>query len=135
MFVEPVQGEGGIFPADKAFLQGLKDICEGAGAVLIFDEVQCGLGRTGYLWGHQSVDVAPDIMTVAKPLAGGLPIGAILCTRTWRTPWRPATTGPRSRADPWCAAANAVFDKVSDEKFLANVTARASSSGADCARL
>jgi len=125
VFVEPVQGEGGIFPADKAFLQGLKDICEAAGAVLIFDEVQCGLGRTGYLWGHQSVDVTPDIMTVAKPLAGGLPIGAILCTQEVANAMAPGDHGSTFAGGPLvCNAANAVFDKVSDEKFLANVTAR-----------
>jgi acetylornithine aminotransferase len=65
VFVEPVQGEGGIFPADRAFLEGLRKICDETGAVLVFDEVQCGLGRTGYLWGHQSVGVFPDIMVRA----------------------------------------------------------------------
>ena len=65
VFVEPVQGEGGIFPAYRAFLEGLRKICDETGAVLVFDEVQCGLGRTGYLWGHQSVGVFPDIMVRA----------------------------------------------------------------------
>ena len=70
VFVEPVQGEGGIFPANREFLQGLRDLCDEAGALLIFDEVQCGLGRTGKLFGYQNFDVEPDILTLAKPLAG-----------------------------------------------------------------
>lgn len=73
VFVEPVQGEGGIFPATKEFLQGLRQACDEAGALLVYDEVQCGLGRTGKLWGHELFGVEPDIMTLAKPLAGGLP--------------------------------------------------------------
>jgi acetylornithine aminotransferase len=91
----------------------------------VFDEVQCGLGRTGYLWGHQSVGVTPDIMTVAKPLAGGLPIGAILCTQDVADAMAPGDHGSTFAGGPLvCNAANAVFDKVSDDKFLANVTAR-----------
>lgn len=70
VFVEPIQGEGGIFPANREFLQGLRDLCDEAGALLIFDEVQCGLGRTGKLFGYQNFDVEPDILTLAKPLAG-----------------------------------------------------------------
>ncbi|KAK3260330.1 hypothetical protein CYMTET_30705 [Cymbomonas tetramitiformis] len=88
VFVEPVQGEGGVFPAQTEFLQGLRQLCDDAGALLVFDEVQCGLGRTGKLWGHEHYGVSPDVMacearawvlwgeqTLAKPLAGGLPIG------------------------------------------------------------
>ena len=70
VFVEPVQGEGGIFPASRDFLQGLRDLCDEAGALLVFDEVQCGLGRTGKLFGYQNFGVEPDILTLAKPLAG-----------------------------------------------------------------
>ena len=80
VFVEPVQGEGGIYPGTSAFLQGLRQLCDEAGALLIFDEVQCGLGRTGKLWAHEHYGVTTDIMTLAKPLAGGLPIGAVLVT-------------------------------------------------------
>ncbi len=71
--MEPVQGEGGIFPANHDFLQGLRDLCDEAGALLVFDEVQCGLGRTGKLFGYQNFDVVPDILTLAKPLAGKRP--------------------------------------------------------------
>ena len=72
VFVEPVQGEGGIFPASRDFLQGLRGLCDEAGALLVFDEVQCGLGRTGKLFGYQNFGVEPDILTLAKPLAGAL---------------------------------------------------------------
>jgi hypothetical protein len=72
------QGEGGCTPSQKAFLSGLRRLCDEAGALLVFDEVQCGLGRTGKLWGYEHYGVEPDLMSLAKPLAGGLPIGAVL---------------------------------------------------------
>ena len=80
VIVEPIQGEGGINLASDAFLRSLRQLCDENDATLIFDEIQCGLGRTGDLWAHTSSGVTPDIMTLAKPLAGGLPIGAILVT-------------------------------------------------------
>ncbi len=80
VIVEPIQGEGGINLAGAEFLQALRQLCDEKEAVLIFDEIQCGLGRTGELWAHTFSGVTPDIMTLAKPLAGGLPIGAILVT-------------------------------------------------------
>lgn len=70
VFVEPLQGEGGINTAHQEFLQGLRDLCDQAGALLVFDEVQCGLGRTGKLWAWEHFGVQPDMMTLAKPLAG-----------------------------------------------------------------
>lgn len=70
VFVEPLQGEGGINTAHQDFLQGLRDLCDQAGALLVFDEVQCGLGRTGKLWAWEHFGVMPDMMTLAKPLAG-----------------------------------------------------------------
>ena len=76
VFVEPVQGEGGIRQASPEFFSSLRALCDDIGALLVFDEVQCGLGRTGLLWAHEAVGVTPDILTAAKPLAGGLPIGA-----------------------------------------------------------
>lgn len=81
VLVEPIQGEGGVRPASQEFLQGLRQRCDQVGALLILDEVQCGLGRTGRLWAHQHYGLQPDLMTVAKPLGGGLPIGAILMTQ------------------------------------------------------
>ena len=80
VIAEPIQGEGGINLATAEFLQALRQFCDEHGATLIFDEIQCGLGRTGELWAHSFAGVSPDIMTLAKPLAGGLPIGAILAT-------------------------------------------------------
>ena len=80
VIVEPIQGEGGINLASAEFLQALRQLCVEQGAMLIFDEIQCGLGRTGDLWAHSFSGVTPDIMTLAKPLAGGLPLGAILTT-------------------------------------------------------
>lgn len=71
--MEPVQGEGGIFPASRAYLSGLRELCDEAGALLVFDEVQCGLGRTGTLFGYENYGVEPDILTLAKPLAGANP--------------------------------------------------------------
>jgi acetylornithine/N-succinyldiaminopimelate aminotransferase len=78
IIVEPVQGEGGIYLATPEFLQGLRDLADEYDALLIFDEVQCGVGRTGHLWAYEGYGVEPDMLTAAKPLAGGLPIGAIL---------------------------------------------------------
>lgn len=122
--VEPVQGEGGIQPAEPAFLQGLRQLCDQDGALLVFDEVQCGLGRTGYLWAHQAYDVAPDIMTLAKPLAGGLPIGATLVTEAIAQVMQPGDHGSTFAAGPLvCRAAQVVFDRINQPEFLANVRA------------
>lgn len=81
VIVEPIQGEGGVHPAAPEFLQGLRHLCDQHEALLVFDEVQCGLGRSGALWAHQLYDVTPDLLTAAKPLAGGLPLGAVLMTQ------------------------------------------------------
>ena len=78
VIVEPLQGEGGITPANEEFLQALRQKCDEHQALLIFDEIQCGLGRTGRLWAHQHFSVKPDILTFAKPIAGGLPMGGVL---------------------------------------------------------
>src|SRR5690606_29103786 len=78
IIVEPVQGEGGVRPLDAAYVQALRAAADDAGALLIFDEVQCGLGRTGRLFAYEETGVVPDLLTLAKPLAGGLPMGAVL---------------------------------------------------------
>jgi acetylornithine/N-succinyldiaminopimelate aminotransferase len=120
--VEPVQGESGVHPSGVEFLRALRDRCDEVGALLIFDEIQCGLGRTGYLWAHQACEVTPDIMTLAKPLAGGLPIGAILLTERVAEVMVPGDHGSTFAAGPLvCSAASAVFRRVSDEAFLARV--------------
>ncbi len=122
VIVEPVQGEGGVNPATPEFLQGLRDLCDQHGALLIFDEVQCGLGRTGKLWAYEAYGVEPDIMTLAKPLAGGLPIGATLVTDEVAAAIKPGDHGSTFAAGPLVtAAANVVFDRVSQPAFLAQV--------------
>jgi len=78
VMVEPVQGEGGIVPAEKEYLQGLRKLCDDHGILLIFDEIQCGMGRIGHLFAYQAYDVIPDMITIAKALGGGFPIGALL---------------------------------------------------------
>ena len=93
VIVEPIQGEGGINLASAEFLRALRQLCDEHDAVLIFDEIQCGLGRTGELWAHSSSGVSPDIMTLAKPLAGGLPIGAILVTEEVGSAMQPGDHG------------------------------------------
>ncbi|GAB4513774.1 MAG: aspartate aminotransferase family protein [Anaerolineae bacterium] len=124
VIVEPIQGEGGVHPADKAFLSGLRELCDRHHALLIFDEVQCGLGRAGTLWAHEFYGVTPDIMTLAKPLGGGLPIGAVLMTEAVASVMQPGDHGSTFGANPVaCAAAQVVVRRVSDAGFLANVRA------------
>lgn len=123
VIVEPVQGEGGVNPANSEFLQGLRALCDEYGALLIFDEVQCGLGRSGKLWAHQIYEVTPDMMTLAKPLAGGLPIGATLVTEPIAQSLAPGDHGSTFAASPLvCKAATVVFDRVKEPEFLADVS-------------
>ena len=120
--VEPLQGEGGIRPADQTFLQGLRELCDQNGALLIFDEVQCGLGRTGTLWAHEPCGVTPDLMTLAKPLGGGLPLGATLMTQAVADTIEPGDHASTFGANPVaCAAAQVVFGKISAPEFLEHV--------------
>jgi len=122
--VEPVQGEGGVNLADPGFLAGLRQLCDRHQALLIFDEVQCGLGRTGNLWGHELADVTPDIMTLAKPLGGGLPMGAVVMTEDVASAISPGDHGSTFAANPVvCAAAQVVLRRVSDAGFLGHVRA------------
>ncbi|KAL9231994.1 hypothetical protein vseg_007146 [Gypsophila vaccaria] len=123
VFVEPVQGEGGIYSATKEFLQSLRAACNEAGALLIYDEVQCGLGRTGHLWAHEPYGVYPDMMTLAKPLAGGIPIGAVLVTEGVSSAINPGDHGSTFAGGPLaCHAAVTVFDKIATPDFLASVS-------------
>jgi acetylornithine/N-succinyldiaminopimelate aminotransferase len=123
VIVEPVQGEGGIHEAKPEFLQGLRELCDASGALLIFDEVQCGVGRTGTLWAHEKAGVTPDIMTLAKPLAGGLPIGAVLVTEQIASIMHPGDHGSTFAGGPLVTrAAGVVLDRVADPAFLAHVS-------------
>jgi acetylornithine/succinyldiaminopimelate/putrescine aminotransferase len=122
VIVEPIQGEGGVNLAERSFLQGLRSLCDEVEALLIFDEVQCGLGRSGTLWAHEAYGVTPDIMTLAKPLAGGLPIGAILVTEAVSQVIDVGDHGSTFAAGPLvCRAAQVVFDRVSQPGFLKRV--------------
>jgi len=122
VFVEPMQGEGGVVPATAEFMTALRQRCDEVGALLIFDEVQCGLGRTGKLFGHELTGVKPDLMTLAKPLAGGLPIGAVLLTEKVAACVQPGDHGSTFAGAPLvCAAANYTLGRVSDQAFLENV--------------
>lgn len=123
VFIEPIQGEGGIHIASDEFLRKLRELCDQHHVVLIFDEIQCGLSRTGKLWGHDWSGVKPDIMTLAKPLGGGLPIGAILLSDKIGAAIEPGDHGSTFAANAAiCAVAEVVFDKLSAEKFRAHVT-------------
>ncbi|MFH1086549.1 MAG: aspartate aminotransferase family protein [Chloroflexota bacterium] len=120
--VEPVQGESGVIPAEPAFLAGLRGLCDSRGALLVFDEVQCGLGRTGTLWAHQPYGVTPDIMTLAKPLGGGLPMGATLVAKKVADVMEPGDHASTFAANPViCAAAQVAFGKISNPAFLEHV--------------
>lgn len=122
VIVEPVQGEGGVHPATPEFLRGLRDLCDRHNALLIFDEVQCGLGRTGYLWAYQGYGVTPDVLTTAKPLGGGLPMGAVLMTQAVADVMHPGDHGSTFAGSPLVASvAEVLLAKVSHEQFLRDV--------------
>jgi acetylornithine/succinyldiaminopimelate/putrescine aminotransferase len=126
VFVEPVQGEGGVRVAPAEFLQGLADICRDAGALLVSEEVQCGLGRTGKLFAYEHANLRPDILTLAKPLGGGLPLGAVLVREEIAGAIAVGDHGSTFGGNPVAAAAAmAVLDKLTSEGFLAKVEKRA----------
>jgi predicted acetylornithine/succinylornithine family transaminase len=122
VIIEPIQGESGVNLANGTYLRGLRSLCDEVEALLIFDEVQCGLGRSGTLWAHEAYGVTPDIMTLAKPLAGGLPIGAILVTEAVAQVIEVGDHGSTFAAGPLvCRAAQVVFDRVNQPEFLRQV--------------
>jgi acetylornithine/N-succinyldiaminopimelate aminotransferase len=124
--VEPVQGEGGIIPADEHYLKGLRAVADEFGLLLIFDEVQCGLGRTGKLFAHEWAGVTPDVMALAKGLGGGFPVGACLATERAAQFMTAGVHGSTFGGNPLAmAAANAVLDIVLADGFLDRVNATA----------
>lgn len=124
VFVETIQGEGGIHPASAEFLAGLRTTCDRYGALLVFDEIQCGMGRTGKLWAYEHVGVVPDMMTLAKALGGGLPIGATLLNDRVAHVMELGDHGSTFAGGPViCRVAEVVLDRVSDPAMLAHVTA------------
>jgi acetylornithine/N-succinyldiaminopimelate aminotransferase len=122
VLIEPVQGEGGCRAATDAFLKGLRALCDKHGALLIFDEVQCGAGRSGKLWAHQWTDVTPDIMAVAKGVGGGFPLGAFVATREAAKGMVRGAHGTTYGGNPLAMAVGAAaFDEISKPAFLEHV--------------
>lgn len=122
IIIEPLQGEGGVQPVSPEFLAALRELCDEIGALLIFDEVQVGLGRTGTLWAYEASGVVPDLLTVAKPLAGGLPMGAVLLSGPVAAAIRPGDHATTFGGGPLVAsAALAVCRRVGSPDFLASV--------------
>jgi len=128
MIVEPIQAEGGIVTPPAGYLAGLRRLCDDTGTVLIFDEVQTGIGRTGKWFGHQHDDVAPDVMTLAKGLGGGIPIGAVACSEKAASGLAAKEGGAVPHASTFggnplaCAAACATFEIIESEALLERVT-------------
>ncbi len=126
VIVEPVQGEGGIRPLPDACLKGLRDACDEVGALMVLDEIQCGMGRTGKLFAHEWAGVTPDIMLVAKGIGGGFPLGALLATEDAASGMTAGTHGSTYGGNPLaCAVGNAVMDIVATDEFLADVNRKA----------
>ena len=126
VMVEPVQGEGGIRPLPDACLKGLRDLCDEHGILMILDEVQCGVGRTGKLFAHEWAGVTPDIMMVAKGIGGGFPLGAVLATEDAASGMTAGTHGSTYGGNPLgCAVGCAVMDIIADPAFLAEVNRKA----------
>ena len=126
IIIEPVQGEGGIRPLPDADLKALRKLCDDKGCLLILDEVQCGVGRTGHLFAHEYAGITPDIMMVAKGIGGGFPLGAVLATEEAASGMVAGTHGSTYGGNPLgCAVGNAVITKIADPAFLEEVRRKA----------
>ncbi len=126
VMLEPMQGEGGILPADPEFLKQVRELCDQHNALLIFDEVQTGVGRTGELYAYMHYGIAPDILTTAKALGGGFPIGAMLTTTEIAAHLKMGTHGSTYGGNPLaCAVAEKALDTVNTEEVLNGVKAKA----------
>jgi 4-aminobutyrate aminotransferase len=125
ILIEPVQGEGGFTPAPPAFLRELRAFCDEHGIMLIADEVQCGYGRTGRMWGFEHADVVPDVVVIAKAIANGLPLSAIVSSRGVQERWGRGAHGSTFGGNPVaCAAGLAVLETIESEGLVANAAAR-----------
>jgi acetylornithine/succinyldiaminopimelate/putrescine aminotransferase len=123
VILEPIQGEGGVRVLDAGFVREVRALTKERGAALIFDEIQCGLGRTGTLFAYEQFDVEPDMVTLAKPLAGGLPMAAVLMTEQIAQSIKPGDHGTTFGGGPFVASvANYVLARVSDPALLRHVT-------------
>lgn len=123
IILEPIQGEGGIYPADEAFLKGLRTLCDEQDILLIFDEIQCGMGRSGSMFAWQGYGVKPDIMTMAKAIGNGIPVGAFAMTeKVAECSLAPGDHGTTYGGNPFaCAAVNEVLRIFEEENILSNV--------------
>ena len=123
IILEPVQGEGGVFPATKEFLEGVRKICDEKDILLIFDEIQCGMGRTGFMFAWQEYGVKPDIMTLAKSLGCGVPVGAfVMSEKVAEATLKPGDHGTTYGGNPFvCAAVDKVFEIYEKDKILDHV--------------
>ena len=126
ILIEPVQGEGGIRPLPDVCLKGIRALCDETGALMMLDEVQCGVSRTGKLFAHEWAGVSPDIMMVAKGIGGGFPLGAVLATEDAASGMTAGTHGSTYGGNPLgCAVGNKVMEIVSDPAFLEDVNRKA----------
>ncbi len=126
IILEPIQGEGGIKPLSDTCLQGVRDLCDTNGILLILDEVQCGVGRTGKLFAHEWASISPDIMMVAKGIGGGFPLGAVLANENAASGMTAGTHGSTYGGNPLaCAVGAEVLEHVGDLDFLADVRRKA----------
>lgn len=124
VMLETIQGEGGVYPPQGDYLSEVRALCDKYGALLILDEVQAGMGRSGTFFAYQTYGIVPDIVTLAKGLAGGVPIGAFLCTDEVAKAFHPGDHGTTFGGNPLaCAAANVVIDTISQPAFLDHVKA------------
>lgn len=124
ILLEPLQGEGGVRPGDRAYFQRVRQLCDEKGILLILDEVQVGMGRTGQFWGYENLGIEPDIFTSAKALAGGIPIGAMLC-KSHCDVFQPGEHASTFGGNPFaCAVALAVCEAILQEDLLENVRQR-----------
>ena len=126
IMIEPVIGEGGIIPVPDQCLRGIRELCDKHGALLILDEIQCGMGRSGKLFAHEWAGIAPDIMGIAKGIGGGFPLGACLATQEAASGMVAGTHGSTYGGNPMaCAVGSKVMELVADDDFLAEVNRKA----------
>jgi len=122
IIIEPIQGEGGIHPAEKIYLEKVRSLCDKNDIVLVFDEVQCGIGRTGELFAYQLFDIKPDVVSLAKGLGGGFPIGAMLAIQSKADAFQPGDHASTFGGNPLaCTAGKVVLEKLLNEGVLENV--------------
>ncbi|MDR0304899.1 MAG: aspartate aminotransferase family protein [Chitinispirillales bacterium] len=122
IIVEPIQAEGGVCEAAKEFLQFLREVCDKNDIALIFDEIQCGIGRSGKLWAYQNYDIIPDMLTAAKPLGGGIPLGAVLANEKFVSTIKAGDHGTTFGGNcVACALGNTVFSIIDNREFLDGV--------------